>query len=158
MTLVLEWAHMTGPELRLLAGRPHAMAILPLGATEQHGPHLPVSTDTESAYAISIEAARSIGSDLPVVVLPGLWLGMSENMNPFGGAISVDFATLRGIIASIVRSLKAAGFSRLLIVNGHGGNMNPLAVIIRELAPELAFPIGAATPWLLAADRLAEVF
>ena len=158
MTAEIEWEKMTAPELRARAAQQGAIALLPLGALEQHGPHLPVNTDTLSASAISLAAARLVADDIPVAVLPGLWLGMSENMNPFGGTISVDYATLHGMLRGIVRSLKAAGFSRLLIVNGHGGNMNPLAVATRELAVEHAFPVGAATPWLVAADELAPVF
>lgn len=158
MAVEIEWEKMTAPELRTLAARPDALAVLPIGALEQHGPHLPVNTDTVSASAISLLAARLVAEEVPIAVLPGLWLGMSENMNPFGGTISVDYATLHGMLRGIIRSLKAAGFSRLLIINGHGGNMNPLAVAIRELAVEYAMPVGAATPWLLAADELEAVF
>lgn len=154
----LEWERMTGPELRALAGRSKAMVMLPIGATEQHGSHLPVNTDTVSASAISLAAAALAAAQVPVVVLPALWLGMSENMNPFGGAISVDYLTLCGILRGIIRSLVAHGFGRLLIVNGHGGNMSPLAVATRELSVELAFPVGAATPWLLASEELTTVF
>ncbi|WP_204268027.1 creatininase family protein, partial [Escherichia coli] len=63
---------------------------------------------------------------------------MSEHHFPFGGTISVDFEAYRAIVHSIVRSLKSLGFARLLLVNGHGGNIDPLAVIARELAVTFA--------------------
>jgi creatinine amidohydrolase len=87
---------------------------------------------------------RQVAADpnpVPVAVLPGLWLGLSEHHLPFGGTISVDYAAYRAILESIVRSLRALGFSRLLIVNGHGGNIDPLAVASRELAVAYDFPI-----------------
>ncbi|MBZ6076783.1 creatininase family protein [Microvirga puerhi] len=157
MTVEVEWARMTAPELKVLAGRPNALAVLPVGSLEQHGPHLPVITDTASASAAAIRAARSVAHDIPVAVLPGLWLGMSEHHFPFGGTISLDYDAYHGILRSIVRSLKALGFKRLLIVNGHGGNIDPLAVAVRELAVTFAMPIVATTPWMLVPDEIAAI-
>jgi creatinine amidohydrolase len=157
MTIEVEWARMTAPELRALAARPNAMAVLPVGSLEQHGPHLPVITDTASASAAAIRAAQLVADEVPVAVLPGLWLGMSEHHLPFGGTISIDFDAYHGIIRCVVRSLKALGFARLLIVNGHGGNIDPLAVAVRELAVTYAMPIVATTPWTLASDEVAAI-
>src|ERR1700740_268383 len=156
MSIEVEWARMTAPDLREIAAREGALAILPVGSLEQHGPHLPVITDTASASAAAIAAARLVASDpkpVPVAVLPGLWLGLSEHHLPFGGTISVDYAAYRAILESIVRSLRALGFARLLIVNGHGGNIDPLAVACRELAVAWDMPIVATTPCFLRARR-----
>lgn len=158
MSIEVEWARMTAPDLRAIAAREGALAILPAGSLEQHGPHLPVITDTASASAAAIAAARLVANDTPVAVLPGLWLGLSEHHLPFGGTISVDYAAYRAILESIVRSLRAIGFARLLIVNGHGGNIDPLAVASRELAVAYDFPIVATTPWFLARDKVAAIF
>jgi creatinine amidohydrolase len=157
MATEVEWARMTAPELRALAAQPNALAVLPVGSLEQHGPHLPVITDTASASAAAIQAARLVAHDMPVAVLPGLWLGMSEHHLPFGGTISLDYDAYHGIIRSVVRSLKALGFARLLIVNGHGGNIDPLAVAARELAVTFAMPIVATTPWMHAAAEVAAI-
>jgi creatinine amidohydrolase len=158
MSIEVEWAHMTAPELRAIAAREGALAILPAGSLEQHGPHLPVITDTASASAAAIAAARLVASEVPVAVLPGLWLGLSEHHLPFGGTISVDYAAYRAILESVVRSLRALGFARLLIVNGHGGNVDPLAVASRELAVQYDLPIVATTPWFLKPDKIAAIF
>lgn len=158
MSNEVEWVRMTAPDLRELAGKPGALAILPIGSLEQHGPHLPVITDTASASAAAIRAAREVAGEIPVAVLPGLWLGMSEHHLPFGGTITLDYDTLNRVIRCIIRSLKTLGFSRLFIVNGHGGNMEPLAVAARELAVEFAMPIVVTTPWMLAPEEAKKIF
>lgn len=158
MSIEVEWARMTAPDLREIAGKPGAMAILPIGSLEQHGPHLPVITDTASASAAAIRAARLVAGEVPVAVLPGMWLGMSEHHLPFGGTITLDYETLSRVLRCIVRSLVALGFQRLFIVNGHGGNMDPLAVASRELAVEFGMPIVATTPWMLAPKETAAIF
>ena len=138
MSIEVEWARMTAPDLRAIAAREGALAILPAGSLEQHGPHLPVITDTASASAAAVAAARLVAAEaVPVAVLPGLWLGLSEHHLPFGGTISVDYAAYRAILESIVRSLRALGFARLLIVNGHGGNIDPLAVAVARVGCEI---------------------
>lgn len=144
----VEWARMTAPELKAMAASGKALAILPAGALEQHGPHLPVVVDTASANAAAIAAAREIFDELPVAVLPPLWMGMSEHHLPFGGTISLDYAAYRALLNSIVRSLKAIGFARLLIVNGHGGNIEGLNLSARELAVEYDLAIATIMPWM----------
>jgi len=153
----VEWARMTAPQLRDIAAKAGALAILPIGALEQHGPHLPVVTDTANAAATALRAARLVCDEIPVAVLPALWLGMSEHHLPFGGTITLDYDTLSKILRCVIRSLKSAGFARLLVVNGHGGNVNPLSVAVRELAVEFAMPIVACTPWMLAEPAMKEI-
>jgi creatinine amidohydrolase len=154
-SIEIDWTRLTGPDIRAVAARTHALAVLPIGSLEQHGPHLPVITDTRTAWEISIRAARIAAPDLPVLVLPGLWTGMSEHHLPFGGTISLNFDELRGVLKGITRSLRAIGFARLLIVNGHGGNIEPLAVAARELAHEFGLPVVSTTPWQIAAAAVA---
>ena len=157
MTVEVEWARLTAPDIRAVAARPNALAVLPIGSLEQHGPHLPVITDTASASAAAVRGARLVAGEMPVLVLPGLWTGMSEHHLPFGGTISLNFTELRGVLSGIVRSLRAIGFARLLIVNGHGGNVEPLAVASRELAHEYGLTVIACTPWYLIKDKIAAI-
>jgi creatinine amidohydrolase len=157
MTDQVEWAKLTGPEIRAVAANKDALAVLPIGSLEQHGPHLPVITDTASASAAAIRAARLVCADMPVLVLPGLWTGMSEHHLPFGGTISLNYTELSGVLRGVVRSLRAIGFARLLIVNGHGGNIEPLAVAARELAHEFGLPVVACTPWFLTRAAVAAI-
>lgn len=153
----VDWTHLTGPEIRSLAARGNALAVLPVGSLEQHGPHLPVITDTRTAWEISIRAARLAADAMPVLVLPGMWTGMSEHHLPFGGTISLNFAEFRGVLTGVARSLRAIGFGRLLVVNGHGGNVDPLAVAVREIAVEHQLPVVAVTPWQVAAKEIAAL-
>mgnify|MGYP005836445501 CR=1 FL=1 len=156
MTTV-EWARLTAPELNDLAKR-DALVILPVASLEQHGPHLPTSVDTALATEISLRAARLlVARGESVVVLPCQWLGMSEHHFPFGGTISLDYATFHAVLRGIARSLKVCGFRRLFVVNGHGGNTEPVAVALRELAVELEMPIAGATYWIMAAEAVGAI-
>ncbi len=154
----VEWARMTRIELAEFASKPRALVMLPVGSLEQHGPHLPTMTDTASAHAAAVRAARLVSAELPVAVMPGMWLGLSEHHLPFGATVSVCFQTFRAIVDDIARSLKVLGVSRLLIVNGHGGNVEPLAVTVRELAVKHSMAIVTTTPWYLSPIETRTVF
>jgi len=153
MTSEIRWERLTAPELKALAAR-DALVVLPVGSLEQHGPHLPVWTDSFIAHALACRAAEE-ARDVPAVVLPPIWTGLSEHHFPFGGTISVDYATFHALLRCIVRSIRADGFRRLLIVNGHGGNIEPLAISARELAHEFGIPVVATTWPTVAAAEIA---
>ncbi|MCU0943879.1 MAG: creatininase family protein [Rubritepida sp.] len=144
----LRWERLTGPELKALAAQ-GALPVLPVGSLEQHGPHLPVWTDSFIAHALALAAAER-ATDIPAIVLPPLWTGLSEHHLPFGGTITLDAATFHAVLRCVVRSLRAQGWGRLLILNGHGGNIEPLAVSVRELAHEFGLPV-VATTWPMVA-------
>jgi creatinine amidohydrolase len=151
----IRWERMTAPELKALAAR-DALVVLPIGSLEQHGPHLPVWTDSLCAHEIALRGAAAAG-DLPVAVLPPMWMGLSEHHLPFGGTITLDHATFHAVLRCVVRSLVADGFRKLLIVNGHGGNIDPLAVSSRELAVEFGIPVVVTTWPNLAPKAIGEI-
>lgn len=138
----MRWETMTGPELRALAAA-GALPVLPVGSLEQHGPHLPVWTDSFIAHQIALRATDLAACQ--AVVLPPIWLGLSEHHLPFGGTLSADYGAFNAVLRSITRSLRALGFTRLLVVNGHGGNIEPLAVSVREAAHEFGMPVVSIT-------------
>lgn len=138
----MRWETHTGPELKALAAA-GALPVLPVGSLEQHGPHLPVWTDSFIAHQIALRAADLAACQ--AVVLPPIWLGLSEHHLPFGGTLSADYAAFNAVLRSVVRSLRALGFTRLLVVNGHGGNIEPLAVSVREAAHEFGMPVVSIT-------------
>jgi len=86
-----------------------------------------------------------------------MWTGLSEHHLPFGGTISLNYAEFSGVLRGIVRSLRAIGFGQLLVVNGHGGNVDALAVACRELAHEFGLPVVATTPWYIPGLKFDEV-
>ena len=107
--------------------------ILPFGATEQHGPHLGLGTDTFEAEAI----ARAIGEKTNLVVAPTMCFGMSHHHLGFTGTISLKPTTLIAVVEDILRALHRHGFRRVLIVNGHGGNEAAITSALHQLAADL---------------------
>ena len=131
----------TAAELRAAAAR-DAIVIVPIGATEQHGPHLPVMVDHRLATEAAFRAAALLDvAGHPVLVTPTVWTGFSEHHMELGGTITIDFATMQGLLRGIVRSLVRGGFRRICILNGHGGNAAPLTVAVSELTVELKIPL-----------------
>ena len=119
----------TFPEL---LGRRDIRVLIPLGATEQHGPHLPLETDTVIAYAIG-EAVAAARDD--VVVAPALPYGSSGEHAGFPGTLSIGQDALHLLLVELVRSA-AATFSRTVIVSAHGGNAEPVARAVRRMRHE----------------------
>ncbi|NBM17427.1 mycofactocin biosynthesis peptidyl-dipeptidase MftE [Streptomyces sp. GC420] len=111
------------------------LVLLPLGSCEQHGPHLPLHTDTEVASAVAGRAAARLGEEMDLVVAPEQSYGASGEHEGFPGTVSIGHAALRLLITEIGRSaLRWAG--RLLVVNGHGGNLASLAGAVAGLREE----------------------
>ena len=108
------------------------MLIVPLGATEQHGPHLPLSTDTDIAVALAVRAAAGRED---VVVAPAVPYGASGEHAGFAGTLSIGQQALELLVVELVRSATGT-FSRVLLLSGHGGNAEPLARSLRLLSSE----------------------
>ncbi|MEX2467278.1 MAG: creatininase family protein [Gemmatimonadota bacterium] len=115
------WAEFTAPELAEFAGR-DPVALLPLAAIEQHGPHLPVSTDLVICRGILDHARRCLPLDLPVLVLPEQATGASAEHAAFPGTLSVRPDTLERVVYEAADSLARMGLRRLVLFNTHGGN------------------------------------
>ena len=94
-------------------------AVLPVGAIEQHGPHLPLSVDWVVADAV----ARGVAESLNALLLPALAFGNSQAHTGFRGSISLSAETLGSVVHDIGRSLLAQGFRRIVVVNTHAGNL-----------------------------------
>ncbi|MBM3327410.1 MAG: creatininase family protein [Calditrichaeota bacterium] len=107
--------------------------ILPLGAVEEHGPHLGVGTDFIEAEAIAL----GVGKATDVMIAPTLNYGMSLSQMGFAGTISLRPATLTDVLEDILHSLHQHGFRRILIVNGHGGNTASIASAVQTAAMDL---------------------
>lgn len=121
-------AHATWPDV---ASLDTSIAIIPVGSTEQHGPHAPLGTDALTAETIANEGARNFEDD--VVVTPTLNVGVSAEHRQFPGTLWIRADTLRSYTRDVVTSLAYHGFDRIVIVNGHGGNVSAL----REIAADL---------------------
>jgi creatinine amidohydrolase len=100
------------------ATRAADVAVLPVGSFEQHGPHLPLATDTLIASAI----ARRIAADYNLLLLPPITITCSHEHAGFAGTVSISAATVHALITDVAASLRASGIGRLAVVNAHGGN------------------------------------
>jgi creatinine amidohydrolase len=133
--------------------REKAMVILPIGAMEQHGPHLPVSVDISDTYGMALEAARRV-DDPWIIVAPPVWSAFSPPHVSFPGTISLRLTTFIDMMLQICVSIYRQGFRKILILNGHGSN--PVAPICEQLAEDQVYVLGV-TWWNLIADELKEI-
>lgn len=108
-----------------------AVLLLPLGSTEQHGPHLPLDTDARIATAIALRA----GAATQATVAPTLPFGASGEHADFAGTLSIGTEALRHVIIELVRSAGLT-WSRIILVNGHGGNHPALTSAVEQLRDE----------------------
>jgi creatinine amidohydrolase len=108
--------------------------LIPVGSTEQHGPHLPTKTDAFLAY----EVCKAVAAGIPeaTVVMPSVNYGYNEHHFDFPATIHIDYETLIKFIINIGKSLAHHGFERIIIVNGHGSNTAPMELAARRITLE----------------------
>jgi creatinine amidohydrolase len=106
-----------------------SLAIVPVGSTEQHGPHLPLATD----HIIARGLAREAASRADVVCTPTVKIGVSPHHQQFPGTLSVDPPAFRDYMESLVESLAYQGLNRVVFVNAHGGNVDHLREVGRRV-------------------------
>jgi creatinine amidohydrolase len=107
------------------------LAVLPVGSTEQHGPHAPLGTDTTTATAVAREGVDR--ADTPTILAPPIPVGIAAEHRQFPGTLWVSEDSFRAYVRETCQSLAAHGWDRIVIVNGHGGNVDAL----RELCGTL---------------------
>jgi len=108
-----------------------AVVVIPTGSLEQHGPALPLFTD--SLIVTAVAEAVEAGAPAEVLLTPTLWLGASGHHLGFCGTLSAGFDSYMGAIESVVESLFPHGFHKFYVLNGHGGNKEPNGVVMRTL-------------------------
>jgi creatinine amidohydrolase len=105
----------TSPDEAVRAAR---VAVLPVGSFEQHGAHLPLSTDTLIASTI----AQRLAADYGLLLLPPVTISCSHEHSAFAGSVSISASTLSAVVTDVIESLRLAGVPKLVVVNAHGGN------------------------------------
>lgn len=127
--------HLTSPEIAAL-DKDEGVVILPIGAVEQHGAHLPVLTDTLIATSTLDATLAVLPDDVKAWALPPMNYGKSNEHINYPGTITLSASTLMAVLHDIAASVARAGFRRLAFLNGHGGNMPLLNTIARDLRVE----------------------
>ena len=130
------------------------VAILPTGSIEQHGPHLALETDTAIAASLATRLADELGTQ--AVLLPRLDYGLSEHHLAFPGTLTLRPETYLQLIADVVESLAQWGQRRLLIVNGHGGNIDALRLASRSARRDRGSLVASVMWARMAADEIAR--
>ena len=114
------------------------VAVLPVGSHEQHGPHLPLATDTLVACAV----ARAVADAHPVLVLPPVTISCSHEHGAWPGTVSISARTLHAVVRDVAESLRRSGVPNLVLVNAHGGNY-VLSNVVQESQGMALFPSSA---------------
>lgn len=151
----MRFAEMTAPAIDGLP-RDRTLVLAPIAACEQHSRHLPVFTDSLLVGAVADGVEQALRER--VLLLPVLWLGASEHHLPFGGTLTATLPTYEQMLVELLTPLLRSGFRRAMLLNGHGGNIDPLHVALRRLDAEFrgAILTGAAY-WEIAESELAAL-
>lgn len=145
---------MTWPEVA--AANRECVVVIPTGSLEQHGPHLPLFTD--SLIVTAVAEALEAGLEAKVLLTPTLWLGASGHHLKFPGSLGNSFEAYMGSISSVVESLVPHRFTKFFVLNGHGGNTEPNGVVLRSLKakyPNLTF--GHTGYFALISEQVADL-
>ena len=135
-----------------------AVVLLPVGQIEEHGPHLPAGTDTYIVEQVAQRAARAVEGEVPVLVLPAVWSTFSvDAIARWPGLIKVRPRVVIDLVHDIVASLLRQGFTKVVLLNGHGNIPEMLQVALRELADEFEAAPVLVNVWSLGAECFRRV-
>jgi creatinine amidohydrolase len=130
------WAELSTADFDRL-DRARAIAVLPVAATEQHGPHLPLSVDTDLVDGVVAAALPELAADLPVLFLPTQAVGLSPEHARFPGTLTLRAETVIRLWTEIGESVAAAGVKKLVLFNAHGGQVSVMDIVARDLRARL---------------------
>lgn len=148
------WDQLTSPQLGAL--NRDIPVILPVSATEQHGPHLPLATDRMIGEYFCQQLDLSIPDQ--VLILPIVSVGYSQHHMEFPGSLSITHSTFIGQIEDILDSVVSHGFKNLIILNSHGGNLAVGQLLLEKLGAKYSnSQLVFATWWKIVADKLFEL-
>lgn len=153
-------AELTREQIRQVA--PDAVAVVPTAAIEQHGPHLPIITDTLLCGTVAQRAAElaveQSAGQANVLVAPVLPYGNSHHHRPFPGVLSLASDTFMAAVTNILEGLVQSGFRKLVVLNGHGGNTDSNSVVGLDFVNRLGHDVAIATAsyWDIARPAIVE--
>ena len=124
-----------------------AVAVLPVGAVEQHGPHLPTGTDAILAEEYIARVVAQMPDDLPLIFLPVQQVGWSEEHLEVPGTLTSNWQHLLPVWMDICLSVKRAGINRIILINSHGGNVPIMEILMQDLRVHHGM-VASFTNWL----------
>jgi creatinine amidohydrolase len=130
------WADLATTDFAAL-DRSRAIAVLPVAATEQHGPHLPLSVDADLVDGVVQASLAHLPADLPALFLPTQAVGYSPEHTAFAGTLTLKAETVIRLWTDIAESVAASGVNKLVLFNSHGGQVSLLDVVARDLRARL---------------------
>jgi creatinine amidohydrolase len=139
------WQDLSTAEFAAL-DRERCIAVLPVAAIEQHGPHLPVSVDSDIAHGVIEAAVAQLPAQLPVLFLPLQAVGFSPEHSAFAGTLSLRAETVMRVWTEIAECVADAGIQKLLLFNTHGGQVGLLDPVARELRARRGLMV-VSTSW-----------
>ncbi|MDU0201161.1 creatininase family protein [Paenibacillus sp. MAH-36] len=152
----LLFQHGTRETLKRQAQEGYAV-VVPLAATEQHGPHLPVFTDSLIGEHIAFEASRKAAVSTKLLLAPTLVIGCSQHHLAFGGTLSFTSTTYFLMLKEIGESLIKGGFRKIIFLNAHGGNESMMHQAAQDLAVQHDIWTASSSYWSLSRSALAEL-
>lgn len=145
------------PELKALAEQ-DAIVILPVGQTEEHGPHLPIGCDVMISEDTAVRMAEEVRGEMPVLVLPAIWAGYSgRGLAKWPGLITLAPELVIATVENIVASVAASGFRKVLVINSHGHHEGILRVAARKIADRCDVTLVVSNIWRMAEEVVQEV-
>jgi creatinine amidohydrolase len=132
-----DWTTFDFERLRSSGEAARTIAVLPVAATEQHGPHLPLSVDTVLVDGIVAASLNQLPADLSVLFLPTQAVGLSPEHVRFPGTLTLKTETILRLWTDIAESVAAAGITKLVLFNSHGGNVSVMDLVARDLRARL---------------------
>lgn len=144
----LEWRKSSYPEFYDFLKNGDVIVLLPTGSIEQHGPHLPLDTDCFIAEGVAREAAVAMGREgVNALLAPPLCPGLSAHWKAFPGTLTLSTATFSSLLGDVVNQVLTEVSSRLLVVNGHGGNSGMIQALLDEMHYTYPDAVLAHTDW-----------
>lgn len=125
--------YLSWQQIEQMRDKENVVIVQPVGAIEQHGPHLPVAVDSAISLGVLGKALEQLDADIPAYALPCLYYGKSNEHAGFPGTISLGANTLLSVITEMALSLYASGFRKLVLMNSHGGQPQIMEIAARDL-------------------------
>lgn len=125
--------YLTWTDIEAMPDKENVVIIQPVGATEQHGPHLPIIVDSAIGAAVIGKALAKLDANVPAYALPTLYYGKSNEHWHFPGTITLSAETLLAVLTEMAQSVYRAGFRKLVLMNSHGGQPQIMEIAARDI-------------------------